>query len=170
MGKAENIKRAKRLKEAKRKREQDELIARGLGSAGIELRKRASLNGGKVITNESKIKYSDLIFAFVDPIIVENDSIATIKTKYTFGIHAWNASIMKEKSENHYQSAKKAFTDLAPNLAALGYLFDDMAKQKQEKFSEYTDLIIDFEIKPLGENDYDLAVVLIPSEDLKYKK
>ena len=38
MGKADNIKRAKKLKEAKRKREQDALFASGLGPAAQTLK------------------------------------------------------------------------------------------------------------------------------------
>ena len=167
MGKTDNIKRAKKLREAKRKREQDALIAAGLGPAGRKLRKKTSLSGVKTIIRQSKVKYSDLLYALVDPIILQTDSIATIKTKYTFGTHVWNAAIMREKSEEFYQSAKKDFTNLSPNLAEIGQLFDEMAKQKQEAFSEYTDIIIDLEIKPLGENDYDLAVALISSKDFK---
>ena len=45
MGKSDNIKRAKRLKEAKRKRELDALVQDANGPASIELRKRNASKG-----------------------------------------------------------------------------------------------------------------------------
>ena len=162
MGKTDNIKRAKKLREAKRKREQDALIAAGLGPAGIALQKRTALNGGETIINQGTIKYSELLKAFVHPIILESDDIAVIKTKYTFGAHAWNAATMREKSEEIYQLAKKDFTSISPNAPEVGQLFDEMAKCKQEEFSEYKNIIADFEIKKIRGLDYDLTVATIP--------
>lgn len=166
MGKADNIKRAKKLKEAKRKREQDALITAGLGPAGIALQKRTALNGGQTKINQSVVKYSELLKAFVHPIISESDDIAVIKTKYTFGAHVWNAAIIREKSEELYQSAKKDFTKIAPNAPEIEQLFEEMAKRKEEKFSEYKNIIADFEITKIRGLDYDLTIITIPLKNL----
>jgi hypothetical protein len=162
MGKADNIKRAKRLKDAKRKREQDALIAKGIGPSGVAVQKRAALNGSQVIINQDKIKYSELLKEFVHPIISTTDDIAVIKTKYTFGAHVWNAATMREKSEKLYQSAKKGFLKISPNIPAIEQLFDEMAKRKQEEFSAYKNIIADFEIKKIHGIDYDLTVATMP--------
>lgn len=166
MGKTDNIKRAKKLREAKRKREQDSLIAAGSGPAGIALQKRTALNDGKTIINQGAIKYSELLKAFVHPIITKNDDMAIIKTKYTFGAHAWNAATMREKSEELYQLAKKDFTNISPNVPEAAQLFDEMVKRKQEEFSEYKNIIADFEIKKIHGLDYDLTVATMPLKGL----
>ena len=166
MGKTDNIKRAKRLKEAKRKREQDALIAAGLGPAGLAVQKRTALNGGKTVVNQGTIKYSELLKAFVHPIVLESDDIAVIKTKYTFGSLAWNAAVMREKSEEIYQLAKNDFTNITPNFPETEQLFYEMVKRKQEEFSKYKNIIADFEIKKIKGLDYDLTVATIPLKDL----
>jgi len=166
MGKTDNIKRAKKLREAKRKREQDALIAAGLGPAGIALQKRTALNGGETKINQAKVKYSELLKAFVHPIVAKNDDITIIKTKYTFGAHAWNAATMREKSEEAYQLAKKDFINISPNVPEVGQLFDEMVKRKQDEFSEYKNIIADFEIKKIRGLDYDLTVATIPLKNL----
>ena len=166
MGKTENIKRAKRLREAKRKREQDALIAAGAGTAGIALQKRTALNGGETIINESKIKYSELLKAFVHPIVGVNDDITIIKTKYTFGAHAWNAATIREKNEELYQLAKKNLSTIMPGDPEITQLFEEMVKRKQEEFSEFKNIIADFEIKKIRGLDYDLTVATTLLKDL----
>ncbi len=166
MGKADNIKRAKKLKAAKTKREQDALIAAGLGPAGISLQKRNALNGWEARINQSQVKYSELLKKFVHPIVNRNDDINIIKTKYTFGAHAWNAAAIREKSEELYQSAKKDVAAVIADVPEIGQLFEEMVNRKQEEFSAYKNIIADFEIKKLRGADYDLTVATIPLKDL----
>ena len=103
MGKAENIKRAKKLREAKRKRDQDALITAGLGPAGKEIQQRNAQKGIQTQLNQGRVKYSELLKEFVDPIVGDEDDISIVRTKYTFGAHAWNAATLREKSEEVYQ-------------------------------------------------------------------
>ncbi len=166
MGKAENIKRARRLKEAKTKREQDALVAAGLGPAGIALQKRTALNGGATIINHAEVKYSELFKKFVDPIVLKGDDISVIKTKYTFGAHVWNAATLREKNEKIYQLTKKEIIDMLPGNAGLIELFEEMAKRKKDQFSAYKNIIADFEIRKTRGFDYDLTVATIPLKDL----
>jgi hypothetical protein len=166
MGKTESEKRAKRLREAKRKRKREALIATGLGPAGVALQKRTTLNGGQTIINQSKIKYSELLKAFVHPIVGVNDDITIIKTKYTFGAQAWNAATMREKSEELYQLAKKDVSAIMPGSTEITQLFEEMVKRKQKEFSAFKNIIADFEIKKIRGFDYDLTVATIPLKDL----
>ena len=166
MGKTENIKRAKRLKEAKRKRERDALIAAGLGPAGIELQKRNAGKGLETRLNTGKIKYSELLKEFVHPLVSEDDDLSVIKTKYTFGAFAWNAATAGEKSEEVYQLAKKEVSSIMPDVPEIELLFDEMVKRKQEVFSDYKNIIADFEIKKIRGLDYDLTVATIPLKNL----
>ncbi|MDI9364224.1 MAG: hypothetical protein QM541_04680 [Flavobacterium sp.] len=166
MGKADNIKRAKRLKDAKRKREQDALIAAGLGPASKALQQRNASIGIETRLNTSKMKYSELLKEFVHPIVSETDDISIVIAKYTFGVHAWNAAILREKSEEVYQLAKKDISLTMPHAPQIEQLFDEMVKRKQEEFSEFKKLIADFEIKKIRGLDYDLTVATMPLKDL----
>lgn len=166
MGKADNIKRAKRLKEAKRKREQDALIAAGLGPASKVLQERNVNSGIETRLNTGKIKYSELLKEFVHPIVSDTDDISIVRTKYTFGAHAWNAATLREKSEEVYQLAKKDISTIMPNVPEIEQLFDEMVKRKQEDFFEFKNIIADFEIKKIRGLDYDLTVATTPLQDI----
>ncbi|MBA3985990.1 MAG: hypothetical protein H0X63_05325 [Flavobacteriales bacterium] len=166
MGKAENIKRAKRLKEAKRKREQDALIVAGLGPASKTMQERNAKKDIETSLNNGKVKYSELLKEFVHPIVGEQDDISIVRTKYVFGAHAWNAATLREKSEEVYQLAKKDFTKIMPEVPEIEQLFDELVKRKQEEFSEYKNIIADFEIKKIRGLDYDLTVATTPLKDL----
>jgi hypothetical protein len=166
MGKKENIKRAKRLKEAKRKREQEALLAAGLGPAAKILQERKAKDGIKTQLNTGKVKYSQLLIEFVRPIISPKDDISVIKEKYAFGALVWNISILREKSEEVYQLAKKDIARIMPFYASeIEQLFDEMVKRKQEKFFEYKNIITDFEIRKIRGLDYDLTVATTPLKD-----
>jgi hypothetical protein len=166
MGKRENIKRAKKLRAAKRKRENDALIAAGFGPAGKELQERNAKNGIKTILNNGKIKYSELLKEFVHPLLSEDDDISIVRTKYTFGAHAWNAATLRERSEEVYQLAKKEISSIMPDVPEIEILFDEMVKRKQEGFSDYKNIIADFEIKKIRGLDYDLTVATTPLKNL----
>ncbi len=166
MGKADNIKRAKRLKEAKRKREQDALIAAGFGPASKVLQLRNANSGIETRLNNGKIKYSELLKELVQPIVSETDDITIVRTKYTFGAHAWNAATLREKSEEIYQLAKKDISSIMPDIPEIEQLFDEMVKRKQEEFSEFKNIIADFEIKKIRGLDYDLTVATTPLKEI----
>ena len=166
MGKADNIKRAKRLKEAKRKREQDALIASGLGPAGKTLQERSTKNGYVTQLNNGKVKYSELLKEFVHPIVNDQDDISSLRTKYTIGAHAWNAATLKEKREEVYQLAKKDFIKIMSDVPEIEELFNEMVKRKQEEFAEFKNIIVDFEIKKHRGVDYELTVATTPQKDL----
>ena len=158
MGKNNNIKRAKRLKQAKRKRELDALISSGNGPGAEEIRKRAESKGGLVLLNDKRIKYSELLKSFVYPLIESHDKIDIIKTKYTIGATIWNAATMREKSEEVFQLSRMKFISGIPDWLGLELLFDSMVKRKQEEFAEYKNIIVDFEIRQMKGLDYELSV------------
>ena len=165
MGKTDNIKRAKRLKEAKRKREQDALIAAGLGPAGLELRKKKHHDGIEFRHNKGKVKYSELLSEFVAPIIENIDDAKILKSKYIFGSFVWNAAILKEINESEYFKIKNQVCSLGLDMLdmpEIENLFEEMAVRKQMEFSEYTYLIMDVELKKIRGHDYDLTVATSP--------
>jgi hypothetical protein len=78
----------------------------------------------------------------------------------------WNISILREKSEEVYQLAKKDIARIMPFYASeIEQLFDEMVKRKQEKFFEYKNIIADFEIRKIRGLDYDLTVATNPLKD-----
>jgi hypothetical protein len=166
MEKVDNIKRAKRLKEAKRKREQNALIASGIGPASKTLQERITKNGIEIRLNNGKVKYSELLKEFVNPIISHEDDISIVRTKCVFGAQAWNAAIFREKNEDVYQLAKSDIIKIMPDMPEIEQLFDEFVKRKQEEFSEFKNIIADFEIKKIRGLDYDLTVATTPLKDL----
>ncbi|MDD3686180.1 MAG: hypothetical protein PHE56_05375 [Bacteroidales bacterium] len=163
MGKSENIKRAKKLKEAKRKRESDAQIAQGLGPAGKAIQQKSKEMGVETRLNTSGVKYSDLLKEFIDPILHKNDSISMIKLKVGFGALVWNATIMGEKDEKHILSAKEEVLKLSPNDRDLEQLFDEMVRRKQEEFYQFKNIIVKYELRKIRGLDYDLTVAHTPT-------
>ena len=158
MGRNDNIKRARKLKEAKRKRDQEVMINSGQGPAQKEMTKRATSKGAEVLLNTNPVKYSNLLKDFVEPFLEKEDSISDLKTKLFFGIHVWNAAIMKEKNEEAYLKLRHDIMSVLKDIHDGEKVFDDMMKRKQEKFADYKNFIVDFEIKKMKGMDYELSV------------
>ncbi|MDP2365477.1 MAG: hypothetical protein Q8M94_17120, partial [Ignavibacteria bacterium] len=157
-GKANKLKRIRRIKEAKLKREQELLADSGLNPASVELRKRAEKAGLIVRNNQSKIKYSELLKYFVLPFIGEEDDFNIVRTIHAMGAAAWNAAIMKEKSEENYLRVKKGLDSVIPKIPEIELMFEEMVQRKQDEFAEYKNIIVDFEIKKISGTDYHLSV------------
>jgi hypothetical protein len=162
MGKTDNIKRAKKLKETKRKREQDALFASGLGPAAQTLKQRNDEKGIITTINKGKVKYSEVLKTFVSPIIDELDDISIVRSKYMLGAFAWNAAILKSENDETFRLAKKEILDMTADVPEIEPLFDEMVNTKLEDFSEYTFIIADFEIKKMRGKDYELTVAITP--------
>ena len=106
MGKADNIRRAKKLKEAKRKREMDALPFVDLGPAAKAMVKRKTREGATMRQNNGEILYSNLLYQYLTPILSDDDEFELFKVKIVFGIFTWNAAILREKNEEAYITAK----------------------------------------------------------------
>jgi hypothetical protein len=165
MGKTENVKRAKKLKEAKRKREVEALMAQGLGPAGKALQQKSKELGVETRLNMSGVKYSDLLKLFVEPTIDKTDSISNLKIKLAFGLLTWNAAIMGEKDEKYILNTKDELLKLTPGNHEILQLFDDMVTRKKEKFYQFKNIIEHFELRKIQGGDYDLTVAHTPSVD-----
>lgn len=165
MGKKNNIKRAKRLTEAKRKRELDDSIASGNGPGSKEIKKRVESKGGEVRLNKEKTRYSELLKSFVKPLLENNDSIEIIRNKFTLGSTIWNAATLREKNEEAFLSARNRLVTAINSIPNFEILFDEMVKRKQDEFSEYKNIILDFEIKKLKGLDYELSIATTLMDD-----
>jgi hypothetical protein len=166
MGKAANIKRAKMLKEAKRKREQEALLAASLGPGSIAIQKRTEASGMKLIPNESGIKYSELLKEFMEPYMDADDPIDVIRSKYGFGILAWNVALKKEAGEEEYLRFKNEITAGLPAYAFFKDLFEELVARKLEKFGHFNKTIADYEIKKIRGQDYHLTVATFIDENI----
>lgn len=132
----------------------------------MALQQRNANNGIETKLNNGKIKYSDLLKEFVHPIMSETDDISIVRKKYAFGVLTWNAATLKEKSEEIYQNSKSDISSIMPDTPEIEQLFDEMVKRKQEEFSEFKSIIVDFEIRKTRGLDYDLTVATTPLKDL----
>jgi hypothetical protein len=162
MGKADNIKRAKKLKDAKRKREQIAMIAAGHGPASQTLQKRISDSGSQIIANTGKIKYSELLTDFIQPILTNSDDIETIKTKLKISVLAWNTSMQMKNDGEVYKFVKQDVLSKMDDPLKSYKMFDKMIARKNQMFIEFTNLITDFEIRKIRGFDYDLTVATTP--------
>jgi hypothetical protein len=162
MGKSDNIKRAKRLKEAKRKREHDTLIQEANGPASIELRERVALRGAKTQINKGTIKNSELLKQFVQPLLLDTDSLNQVKGKFMLAVMAWNAATVREISEKEYKKINNDATSLLPDDPHLPVLFQELVRIKNEDYSRHKVIFIDFELQKLHKADFEISVVAIP--------
>lgn len=158
MGKAENRKRAKRLKEAKREREQKALIEAGLGPAGQEITRRSLSHGVELKMNIGKVKYSELIKKLVSPYITSKDDINDLKHKFTVGVCAWNLALLSQVNEEDAKAAKENLIKLASETPEVLPLIDKVMSYKLEIFPDDKSLIADYEIRETRGKHFDFTV------------
>ncbi len=129
-----------------------------MGPASIELKRRFKLDGTETKVNYNEAKYSQFLAVLITPLIEKDDNLDIVKSKYTFGSLAWNAAIIREKDEGMYQKVKKDIMAMMPDDEIRDELFESLVNRKINEFSEYKNLITDFEIKKIKGTDYDLSV------------
>ena len=96
--------------------------------------------------NSNNKEYAILLQAFIGSVIKEDDTIVRIRTKYDFGLHAWNAALIQEKSEKAYFKYRKDFLEPMLLMQGVSGFFDSLVDLKNEKFNKHKDLIIDVEV------------------------
>lgn len=165
---SKRITRAQRTLAEKQKREQNILIAKGLGPAGLEINKRAELTGSIVQPNENRVKYSQLLTAFVTPYLDSDDSLNDLKIKFTQAAKAWNTAIINDLTDEQFTEIQPKTKKLRINPLILTphKLSEELLKRKTEKFAEFIDLFADFEIAKLENGDYDVTVATVSLLDL----
>lgn len=118
----------------------------------------------QVKKEKGKIRYAEVLRKFVHPTVQESDGLAEIQQKYAFGVHVWNAEAIRNKNPELYDSAKQQVIEKATDPQEATELFDQMLKFKQEEFSAFKKVIIDFEIMGKSAADY---TVTVASAELK---
>src|SRR5699024_6330442 len=114
--------------------------------------------------NKEEIRYAQVLKKYVHPLIEAEDSISTVQEKFAFGVHTWNATSVKAKNPEMFKQAKQQVAQKTTNLSQATELFDEMVKFKEEEFTQYQRVFIDFEVLGTSGSDYDITVA---SADLK---
>ncbi|MFZ4796596.1 MAG: hypothetical protein ACOYMA_03825 [Bacteroidia bacterium] len=164
MGKTDNKKRAKRLKEAKKERETNELIAAGIGPAGIVLKERAKEKGVTVFHNTRKVKYSDVLKKFASNIFTLDDDFDSAKSKLYFASIVWNAVVLKPLDEIKFINTRKIIINLGNSVFETAEMFDELVEIKDDEYSEEDFIFVDIEVKQLSNGDLDLSVMISQKE------
>jgi hypothetical protein len=161
MGKAENIKRMRRQREAKRAQNSPSSIQdHPLKSlAAEELYSRAAEQDFEIGPGDPDVKYSDLLEEFAEPIVDLTRPIKEIRDAYKLAVIAWNLASVRNARPDQF---KKDWVKFESDFARIPRMLDLMVNfldRKDEMFPEYNKMIVDFEISKSRSGDgYDLAV------------
>jgi hypothetical protein len=166
MGKADHIRRLRKLKEEKRKRLADTAKKSALQLAENKLKQRIETSGNKVVLNSGPVKYSQLIGDFVRPTIEPDDDFSMIRLKFLFGIQAWNAASIREKSEKKYNDVRDKLKNLMPDNEDWETLFNVLVNRKIENFNDHKVIILDLEFGEFKNNNIDFSVVAVPISEI----
>lgn len=118
------------------------------------------LFGKKIVPNEG-VKYSELLEQFMHPFANEFIDVEYIEDIFEFGINAWNFGNMKilMPKEEFKQTINLANREEGINVALLHRMID----YKAEKFKEFSNFIVDYDLK---ETDADpILSVITQAED-----
>jgi hypothetical protein len=158
MGKSENIKRTKRLTEARRRKESEMNTSKDDIHDEKEIKEGSKDSEKKVDENKSEVNYSLLLREFIAPIVQHGDDAGVYEKKITFGAMVWNAAILKEIDERHYLHAKAELLKMATDKSEVEEIFEYLHARKKELYPEHKDLIVNFEINNIHGKDFDLTV------------
>ncbi|HLG04372.1 MAG TPA: hypothetical protein VI731_12310 [Bacteroidia bacterium] len=156
MGRKENIKRTKHLREIKEKKILAALEHAGIGPLDLRVKHRENLEKTKPGINQDMVDYAELIRDFVSPLINQDDNLDSIRTKIVFGITVWNAAVLQDAGGEIYLLAKSHVDELIDETPELGEQLDSLVGRKYEDFEDYDHLISGFEFKRLDDRSYEL--------------
>jgi len=113
MGRKENIKRMKRLKEEKKRRQNAETLRSIAEKATLNLEQRLSATD-TVIRNTGPVKYSEILRQLVSPYLDECTDHADTKELLLAGATAWNLAVMKDTVDagQYEKTVREAKKDL----------------------------------------------------------
>ncbi|MBK9452547.1 MAG: hypothetical protein IPN95_24595 [Bacteroidetes bacterium] len=161
MGKAENIKRMRRQRVAKRAQNNPQSSGdKSMKSlATKELYSRAAENDFEIGPGDPDVKYSDLLEEFAEPIVDLTRPIKEIRDGYKLAVIAWNMASLRHVRPDQF---KKDWVKFESDFARIPGMLDLMVnflERKDEMFPEYNKIIVDFEVSKSRSGDgYDLAV------------
>ncbi|MCK9321090.1 MAG: hypothetical protein M0P32_03685 [Bacteroidales bacterium] len=162
MGKAKNRKRSKILHQRKKERENG-IISNKNNTQGLsEIKRRLD----KALTSDVQFNYnnnpkgrkiSDAVLEMIRPLLKEAMTFDDERNIVGLGVMAWNLGVIKKnKGETEMQKAIKEFSMELPKPIINVLL--DYSKIKCENYSEYNELIVDYEFTRLNDNQNNLTV------------
>ena len=86
---------------------------------------------------------------FITPYLEKKDNIDQTIMKFILATHAWNTAIISELSVEDFKRAKEKIENfrIKPYLSLIQIELEGLVKRKKDKFAEFNDIIVDFEIK-----------------------
>lgn len=161
MGRKENVKRMRRLKELKKQRERQADLDKIAQTATDKLSDRLSREQDTIITrNHGPVKYSELLQEVVAPFLNKCTNYREANNLFHAGALAWNMSVMKETvSEEKYarlvDDAKKLMRSDEDLYSILKVLID----RKEHLFKNHKVIIAGLELTETGK-DYGISVAV----------
>ena len=163
MGKAKNRKRSKMLRQIKKQREneiisQENNSAHGLSQIKNRLDKELNVDVRfNYNNNPNGRKISDVISEMIQSLMKEAKTFDEEKNIVGLGVMAWNLGVIKKNNgEKEMQKAIKGFGMKLPK--EIKNLLLDYSEVKCKNYSEYNELIIDYEFTRLNANQNNLTV------------
>ena len=112
-----------------------------------------------VIEPSGEVKMSEVLTAFIEPYIESASTEEAYRKLLMLAIVAWNAALLPE--DDQQDMVDKAVEVMpAASWAMRAYMraiMSELIERKKTYFSEYTRMILDFELTEMGE-DYHLSV------------
>lgn len=165
MGKSDNIRRAKKLKEAKRKRELEIQLQNDM-IGNIDTLVNRNSKDQPMLINNSPIKYSAIILDYLTPFLDIKDSESITKEKITVGIYLWNLAVEQQLDmvdEGKINSLKKLLSQIEMGQE----LYDDLLTYKLTNFSEHEFIVSDFIIGKAKKGMVQLSVAASILDEVK---
>jgi hypothetical protein len=148
MSKADNVKRAKLLRQRKKEREKQVLMNGHLEKDNQILRDKAANDNVKIINREllgRKEKISTVLLEMVEPLLFTAYDEEDARGIVTLGVVAWNCGIIKQTmGAEKLREAMKEFKSRENSEERK--LLDEYIKIKCNKYDKYNDFITDFQI------------------------
>lgn len=163
MGKADNIRRAKKLKEAKRQRELEMQFPKN-GNKDLQTIFNRNKGDRMNLFNDSEIKFSGIILEFLKPYLWVEDTENVTKLKIAIGIFAWNFSV-EEQLGIANEEVVSEFGSLLVQVESGQEMFDDLLIRKKTNFSEYEFVVSDFIIGKASKGQVQLSVAVSVLEE-----
>ena len=163
MGKAENRKRAKRLRQRKKERENEKSPKLDNSTPALsKIKKRLDkeLNADVKFNyknNSDGRKISDVVSELVQPLLEEARSFKEEQFIVGLGVMAWNLGVIKKtKGEKEVKKTIKSFGKKFPQDVV--NLLLEYSEIKCENYSEYNEFIIDYEFTNINSHQNNLTV------------
>ena len=106
-------------------------------------------NKPSIVVQNTGVKYSELLEKFLEPFINDFDDVEFHEDVIEYGINAWNSANMKLLLPNEQNDA--VFDSLDSNEINVA-LLNRMIDYKISHFKNYTNFIVDYELKETNED------------------